>query len=156
MPVATVIFFSAPQVPLNFPGWPSQFEGKTLKQLPESETIHEFSREFPGKIALFSDGRQTICFRWVIHETRRLHPASDCYKSLGYKVDWKPSQKSADEKHWNCFECHRLQTSLAIRESIFDSAGTSWADVSAWYWAAFFTHTLPPWWSVTVIRRTSY
>ena len=136
-----------------FSGWPTEFERRQILPLSEDDTLREFSRGFPGKIGIFFDGQRTICLRWIAHETRQLHAASDCYKGLGYKVTFAPSTKDAAGNRWSCITAERGEKQLNIRERIFDAQGNSWNDVSAWYWSALLQKTRPPWWSITVISH---
>jgi exosortase len=137
----------------GFSGWPTRFEGKEISQLPEDDTLREFGKDFPGKIGLFTDGQETMCLRWITHETRQLHPASDCYKGLGYRTEFQPSTTDEAGNRWHQFSAARGEKHLHIRERIFDLQNNSWSDVSAWYWDAVWQKTRPPWWSVTVISR---
>ncbi|HOF10726.1 MAG TPA: archaeosortase/exosortase family protein, partial [Opitutaceae bacterium] len=72
--------------PAEFPGWPTEFEGRPLTALAPSEREARFAAGFPGRIAAFSDGERTVLFRWVSQETRKLHPAIHCLRGLGYAV----------------------------------------------------------------------
>jgi exosortase/archaeosortase family protein len=141
------------ELTVAFPGWPQAFEGAQLSKLPDSEIISQYERDFPGKIAVFSKGNDIVCLRWIAHETRQVHPSADCFHSLGYSIDWKPTVQTTDGHFWNCLSCTRATKKLEIRESISDSTGKSWSDVSAWYWDAFLKRTSPPWWSATVISK---
>ena len=76
----------AAQAAANFPGWPTAFEGRPLTELPLSSREQSFGRDFPGRIGRFSDGTREVILRWVADPTRRLHPASDCFKGSGYAV----------------------------------------------------------------------
>jgi exosortase/archaeosortase family protein len=140
-------------VSLAFPGWPREFEGNQISKLPDSEIMGQYERDFPGKIAVFSKGKDIVCLRWIAHETRQVHPSADCFRALGYSINWKPTVKTTDGQFWNCLSCTRATKRLEIRESISDSKGKSWSDVSAWYWDAFLKRTSPPWWSTTVISK---
>src|SRR5215475_7809402 len=120
-----------------FPGWPAQFEGLGLTQLPLSSREERFAADFPGRIARFSDGRREIIIRWVERETRALHPASDCFKGLGYSIKPIPARVGAGGHYWGGFEAHRENQALRVYERIYDSMDKeSWSDVSSWYWQA--------------------
>src|SRR5262245_6381724 len=105
-----------------FPGWPAQFEGRSLTQLPLSSREERFAIDFPGRIARFSDGHREIIIRWVARETRALHPASDCFKGLGYSI--KPLSARVDfaGHRWGAFEARGGVVALSGQERIYVSA----------------------------------
>jgi len=139
---------------IDFPGWPERFEGLSLGPLALSDVEKRFEREFPGKMAKFSDGNRTIVMRWVTKETRKLHPAADCFKAGGHNV--KPLPLTVDEKgtRWGSFQAIRDTEKLHVREQIRDEQGNTWTDVSAWYWAALAGKTQGPWWAVTLVGKS--
>jgi hypothetical protein len=140
--------------PSAFPGWPAQIEGCRLTQLPLSSREERFAADFPGRIARFSDGHREIIIRWVTRETRALHPASDCFKGLGYSIKPLPARVAPDGRRWSSFEARRGDESLNVQERIYDSADKeSWSDVSSWYWQAMMGKTKGGWWAVTVAER---
>jgi hypothetical protein len=139
----------ATTAPDSFPGWPSTFEGKLLKRLSLSETEERFQQNFPGKIARFSDGEREIIFRWVSEGTRRLHPASDCFKANGFALVPQPIFLEGDAR-WSGFTATRNGRTLLVRERIVDGARGQWSDVSSWYWAVQLGQTTGPWWALTV------
>ncbi|HKQ78479.1 MAG TPA: hypothetical protein VJ810_32565 [Blastocatellia bacterium] len=137
-----------------FPGWPAQFEGRDLRQLPLSSREERFAADFPGRVARFSDGSREIIVRWVAQETRALHPASDCFKGMGYSIRPLPVRADQSGRRWGGFEARRGDDALRIHERIFDSADKeSWSDVSSWYWHAMTGRTTGGWWAVTVAER---
>lgn len=71
---------------VSFPGWPKQFEDRPLMELPLSKRERRFNNDFPGRIARFTDGTREFVIRWVIQETRKLHPGADCFKGIGYFI----------------------------------------------------------------------
>src|SRR5262245_51879697 len=105
-----------------FPGWPAKLEGRDLTQLPLSPLEGRFAADFPGRVARFSDGRREMIIRWVERETRALHPASDCFKGLGYSI--RPLSVRVDQsgRRWGGFEARRGDEALRIHERIYDSA----------------------------------
>jgi hypothetical protein len=138
----------------TFPGWPIQFEGRRLTQLPLSSREKRFAADFPGRIARFSDGSREIIIRWVERETRALHAASDCFKGLGYSIKPIPARDALGGHHWGGFEARQGDDALRIYERIYDSADKeSWSDVSSWYWQATMGGTSGGWWAVTVAER---
>jgi len=136
-----------------FPGWPVSFEGNQLRALPHTAREKEFERGFPGRIGRFTDGRRELIVRWVTRETRMLHPAADCFRGLGYAV--KPGTLYRDESGhcWSAFTARKGVERLRVRELIADTAGHTWSDPSAWYWAATLQRTRGPWWAYTVAER---
>jgi hypothetical protein len=135
----------------QFPGWPSHFEGRALKPLGLSEREKIFERDFPGKIAKFSDGQRTIIMRWVTRETRKLHPAADCFQGSGFRVRSLPAGLDSQQSLWGRFNAVKGNEEFQVSERISDDQGNGWADVSAWYWAALLRRSTGPWWAMTMI-----
>lgn len=152
--VATLIPFldlSNPLSPIEeFPGWPSHFEGKSLNPLPLTKREREFAKGFPGCIGRFTDGNRELIIRWVTQETRRLHPSTDCYKGLGYSIHPLPLSEDSQGNLWGTYKVSLGDNNYLVRERIFDQAGNSWPDVSAWYWNALRNKTEGPWWSIVI------
>lgn len=142
----------APTGPSDFPGWPKSYAGQPLQALPLSPLEARFAENFPGQIGRFSDGRREIILRWVRSETRKLHPAADCFRGSGYQVEALPLRRSPDGEQWGRFRASRGKESILVEERIVDAHGQQWSDVSAWYWAALWAHTTGPWWAITVAR----
>jgi len=136
----------------DFPGWPSEYGGRVLCSLPLSPKEKGFEANFPGKIGKFTDGRSIILLRWVTQPTRKLHPASECFKAVGYRIRPTPITRDDDGKTWGSFQGTRGDEHLMVSESIRDAAGGNWTDVSSWYWAAVLGRTEGPWWAVTLIH----
>jgi hypothetical protein len=67
--------------------WPSQWDGVALRPLALSEVEQRFADRFPGAIGRMTDGTQTLVMREVKQPTRMLHPAADCYRALGYRIE---------------------------------------------------------------------
>ncbi|MES2351172.1 MAG: hypothetical protein V4641_26665 [Pseudomonadota bacterium] len=147
-------FTAAPKAPGSdsFPGWPASFEGAALKQLPLSPIEERFQKNFPGRVGRFTDGRREVILRWVAEGSRKLHPASDCFKANGYALVPQPIAIKGSEQ-WSGFSAARGTQKLAVRERIYDGAGAQWSDVSAWYWAVQLGQTSGPWWAVTVAEN---
>lgn len=136
-----------------FPGWPTAFEGRALKPQSLSQREERFARGFPGRIARFDDGRREVIVRFVTAATRRLHPASDCFRGIGHTVTPLPGRLTADGQHMSCFRAVHGSEALRVCEVIRDDSGASWPDVSAWYWSALLGHSKAPWWSFVVAER---
>lgn len=133
----------------EFPGWPSEFEGKALTQLPLTAQERVFQQDFPGRIARFSDGEREIILRWINHSSRRLHPAGDCFKANGYQLQNQAVLQQGTER-WSRFYAMRGTTKLLVAERIYNATGQQWSDASAWYWDSQLGRTQGPWWAVTV------
>jgi hypothetical protein len=139
----------------EFPGWPSHFEGKQLRELSLGATEKRFAIDFPGRIGRFTDGEREVVIRWVSRETRKLHPAVDCFRGVGYSVTPQPLYVGADGSRWGTFVATREDERLEVRERIYDASGHQWTDVSAWYWAATMGQSDGPWWAITVASTRS-
>lgn len=143
---------------IPFPGWPATFENQALTEQPLTNREQQFTKDFPGKIARFTttDSREII-IRWVTQTTRALHPASDCFRGLGYSIHPQPLTLDAAGNHWGTFEARRGNETLLVRERIYSTAtDESWTDVSSWYWQTTFGNTLVEtnsWIAVTVAER---
>jgi hypothetical protein len=136
-----------------FPGWPTHFEGRALTQLPLSERETRFGGDFPGRVARFTDGRREVIIRFVKEATRKLHPASDCFAGIGYRVRPLPLKIDEAGARWGSFTAERGDEKFLVHERLYADAGGSWEDVSAWYWAAVGGSSPGPWWAVTVAER---
>ena len=136
-----------------FPGWPTHFEGRALTALPLSERERRFGSDFPGRIARFTDGQREVIIRWVTEPTRKLHPASDCFEGIGYRVQPIPLRVDETGARWGGFTATRGGEKLRVYERIYADGGGSWTDVSAWYWAAAGEKSAGPWWAVTVAEK---
>lgn len=135
-----------------FPGWPTQFEGKTLTALPLTELEKGFGAGFPGEINRFTDGKREIVIRWVTEATRMLHPSSDCFQGLGYVVKPLALRRDDNGALWSSFEATKGNELLFVYERIHSDSGQSWTDVSAWYWSAL-AEGRGSWWAITVAEK---
>ena len=134
-----------------FPGWPTQIEGKTITPLPLTELEKRFMADFPGRIGRFSDGRREIVIRWVTEATRKLHPASDCFQGIGYRVKPLPVRRDNDGTLWSSFAAGKDGEQLRVYERIHSESGETWTDVSAWYWSALSSNG--PWWAISIAEK---
>ena len=66
---------------------PSDWDGQPVRPLALSAVEQRFAQAFPGHIARLTDGRQIVVLREVRQPTRLLHPAVDCYRALGYRIE---------------------------------------------------------------------
>ena len=138
--------------PSDTPGFefPAQWEGQPLRPLALSEVEQRFARQFPGTLARLTDGRQVLVLREMQRPTRMLHPATDCYRGLGYAIARQQLQRDSERRLWRCFEAARSGQRLHVCERIVDARGTGFTDASAWYWAAVLGQSQGPWQAVTV------
>ncbi|MBD9485065.1 exosortase Q [Pseudomonas sp. PDM14] len=134
-----------------FVEWPQRFEGSLLRPLALSAVEQRFVAEFPGAIARFSAGPRAVTLRHVTAATRKLHPAADCFRGLGYRIDAIGlRQRPAAAGLQRCFVASGKGPALSVCEYIEDAAGRSFSDHSAWYWAAIAGASPGPWRAVTV------
>ena len=143
----------APAVDDDFPGWPTTFEGRPIRSIPLSPREATFAAGLPGQVTRCTDGHRDIVLRWVAKPTRKLHPAADCYRGLGYTVHPRPLFVDEHGQTWGAFQAVRNGQSLDVRERIFDADGQSYSDISSWYWAATLGKTTGPWWAVTIAEE---
>lgn len=114
-----------------------------------------FVTQFPGKIERFTDGRREIIIRWVTEPTRRLHPAADCFRSVGFDITPLPAATHPNGAMMSCFLAESGQQSLKVCEWLNDGNRQSWPDVSSWYWSALFNRSSQGWWSYVVAENVA-
>ena len=132
---------------------PTEWQGAPLRPLALSEVEKRFAQHFPGSVARMTDGKQVLVLRTVTQPTRMLHPATDCYRGLGYRIRNEQLEVQADQARWRCFVADRSTgASRAVRvcERIEDAQGQGYTDTSAWYWAAIAGQSTGPWRAVTI------
>ncbi|CAA2100041.1 hypothetical protein [Variovorax paradoxus] len=133
--------------------WPSEWDGVALRPLALSDVEQRFADRFPGAIGRMTDGTQTLVMRAVAQPTRMLHPAADCYRALGYRIEQARLERDAQERMWRCFVAQRHGAQkIRVCERIVDARGTAFTDTSAWYWAAASGQSHGPWQAVTVAK----
>jgi hypothetical protein len=130
--------------------WPMTLDGETLQPLALSPVEARFAAQFPGAIARFSAGSRTVVLRDVERPTRKLHPAVDCYRGLGYAIAAERLERDSRDHRWRCFTASRDQRGLRVCERIVDADDQAYTDVSSWYWAALLGQSKGPWRAVTV------
>lgn len=79
-----------------------------------------------------------------------LQPASDCFAGVGYRIRPRPLRIDDSGSRWGSFAAERGHERLRVDERIYGEAGSSWADVSAWYRAAASGQSTGPWWAITI------
>jgi hypothetical protein len=129
---------------------PSEWKGTPLRPLALSEVELRFARHFPGTLARLTDGHQVLVLRTVNQPTRMLHPATDCYRGLGYRIHNEQLQVHTDKTRWRCFIAERGARAVRVCERIEDAQGQGFTDTSAWYWASVAGQSTGPWKAITV------
>jgi hypothetical protein len=129
---------------------PTEWQGTPLRPLALSEVEQRFVRHFPGTLARLTDGRQVLVLRTVNRPTRMLHPATDCYRGLGYRIRNEQLEARADNTRWRCFVADRGGRALRVCDRIEDARGQGFTDASAWYWASVAGQSIGPWKAITV------
>ncbi|MEJ6023599.1 hypothetical protein [Ramlibacter sp. PS4R-6] len=129
---------------------PSQWDGRRLRPLVLTEVEQRFARHFPGRIARMTDGENMLVLRTVVQPTRMLHPAADCYRGVGWRIEHVRLQLDDEQLLWRCFDARRGGDGLRVCERIVDARGQAFTDASSWYWAALLGQSQGPWQAVTV------
>ena len=132
---------------------PTDWNGAALRPLALSEVEQRFAARFPGSVARMTDGTQVLVLRTVNQPTRMLHPATDCYRGLGYRIQGEQLEQQADQHRWRCFVAERAGQRLRVCERIEDAQGQGFTDASAWYWASVAGRSSGPWKALTVATR---
>ncbi|WP_448678459.1 exosortase Q [Pseudomonas nicosulfuronedens] len=131
--------------------WPVRFEGRALRPLALSPVEQRFAEDFPGQLGRFTDGQRSIVLRQVLRPTRKLHPAEDCFRALGYRIEQTQlRQRPGTQGLQRCFVVTRESVRLQVCDYIEDAVGQSFSDTSAWYWSALSGRSTGPWQAVTV------
>ncbi|MDR1661141.1 MAG: hypothetical protein LBR95_01740, partial [Azoarcus sp.] len=132
--------------------WPAEWRGRSLRPLALSDIERRFAQGFPGKIVRLTDGRDMLIWRHIARPTRMLHPATDCYRALGWRIRGERLEQAEEGKRWRCFIAEREggDARLRVCEHLDDSAGDDFTDASAWYWSAITGQSAGPWRAVTV------
>jgi hypothetical protein len=133
--------------------WPREWDGAPLRPLALSEVEHRFAQQFPGAIARMTDGQQMLVMRQVHASTRMLHPAADCYRALGYRIEQARLERDVQARLWRCFEAQKSRgQTLRVCERIVGADGSAFTDTSAWYWAAASGRSQGPWEAITIAK----
>jgi len=134
------------------PEWPVEWEGHALRPLALSPVEMRFAARFPGHMARLTDGEQVIVLREVWQPTRMLHPAADCYRGLGYRIQQAQLERDPQQRLWRCFVAERDGRRTRVCERIVDARGQAYTDASSWFWAAQLGQSTGPWQAVTTAR----
>lgn len=133
--------------------WPHEWDGRALRPLALTPVEQRFAARFPGAIGRFSDGERVLVLRSVARPTRMLHPAADCFRGLGYRVEQTRLEHDADKRLWRCFEAIAAGGErLRVCERIEAADGSAFIDPSSWFWAASLGQSSGPWRAVTVVE----
>ena len=132
------------------------FNGLTLPlvSLPHSAEEAAFAVSFPGSLSSHKWGDGQVILRRVTTATRKLHPSRDCLRAAGYQTTESVTVRGADRHAWSRFTATRGESRLIVHERIIsEQDGSSWTDVTAWYWSALRHPLNGPWRAETVISR---
>jgi exosortase/archaeosortase family protein len=135
--------------------WPRAWCGRRLKLIRVGRAERLLVAGFPGSAAQFREqpGGRRLLLRYTTRATRLLHPAENCYRGLGWKVEPRPALVDATGRTWSSFRVTRADGSQSlVRQCYFavsPSGGEapkdledwirgapSWPDASSWYWSA--------------------
>lgn len=133
--------------------WPASIDGRRLTPIAPTALDTRLARDFPGRIARFTDGRRQIVLRHVPQATRQLHPARDCFAAIGYRIAPVPMARGSDGALSSCVEARRDGRVLRICERIVARDGGTFPDVSSWYWPALLGRSAGPWLATTSVER---
>ena len=130
---------------------PTQWRGSALRPLALSDVELRFAKHFPGTVARMTDDTHTLVLRTVNQPTRMLHPATDCYRGLGYRIHSEQLETQANSQdRWRCFVAQRKGHSVRVCERIEDANGQGFTDTSSWYWASIAGQSRGPWKATTI------
>lgn len=132
--------------------WPHEWQGRTLRPLALTTVEQRFAQRFPGHIGRFEAGGSVWVLRDVALPTRALHPASDCFRGLGYRIEHTRLQREADARLWRCFVAERDGERLRVCERIVDADDQDFVDASSWFWAATLGRSSGPWRAMTRVE----
>ncbi|MEP7302882.1 MAG: exosortase Q [Caldimonas sp.] len=129
---------------------PREWNGRPLRPLALGVVEARFAAQFPGRIERLTDERSVLVWREVRAPTRMLHPATDCYRGLGYRVVDARLERDRESRLWRCFVAERDGRRVRVCERIEDARGGSFTDASSWFWAAQLGRSTGPWQAITV------
>jgi hypothetical protein len=132
--------------------WPRVWQGNTLRPLALTAVEQRFAERFPGHIGRFAADGSVWVLRDVTRPTRALHPASDCFRGLGYRIEQTQLQREADDRLWRCFIAERGGERVRVCERIVDAHDQDFIDASSWFWAATLGRSTGPWRAMTRVE----
>ncbi len=130
-----------------------QFEGQPVTQVALSAVEENFYADFPGSIAVYEGSGFKLTVRHVTRATRKLHPASHCLRAEGFSIGEKSTRTDDAGHRWLTYTARRNGSKWTVSERILqENDGGRWAEISEWYWSAFFHPHSGPWVAETVIK----
>jgi hypothetical protein len=132
--------------------WPQVWQGSPLRPLALTAVEQRFAERFPGHIGRFAADGSVWVLRDVTRPTRALHPASDCFRGLGYRIEQTRLQREADDRLWRCFIADRGGERVRVCERIVDAHDQGFIDASSWFWAATLGRSTGPWRAMTRVE----
>lgn len=133
--------------------WPSTWHGQRLRPLALTAVEQRFAQRFPGHIGRFATANGDV---WVLRDvarpTRALHPAGDCFRGLGWRIERSQLQREAGARLWRCFVAERQGQRVRVCERIVDADDRDFVDASSWYWAALLGRSSGPWRAMTRVE----
>jgi hypothetical protein len=133
--------------------WPQQLDGKPLRPMALGAVENRFAQQFPGRIGKFSTEDEAVTLRTVDRPTRMLHPATDCYRGLGYRILDSRLERDSKGRLWRCFTAWRDGVAYRVCERIEAADGQGFTDTSAWFWSAALEKSAGPWLAITKAER---
>ncbi len=135
--------------------WPKSFEGTPLVALPLSALEQRVFSQFPGQVKRFQARSAQLIIRKVQQATRQLHPATDCFRALGYTIGNHRHFRDKLGRTWSQFKATKNDLRLSVRELVAAQDGTHWPDIGYWYWHALWHSDAGPWTSYLVAEPYS-
>ena len=132
--------------------WPRVWQGDTLRPMAMTAVEQRFAERFPGHIGRFAADGSVWVLRDVTRPTRALHPASDCFRGLGYGIEHVQLQRESDDRLWRCFIAERRGERVRVCERIVDAHDQDFIDASSWFWAATLGRSTGPWRAMTRVE----
>jgi len=132
--------------------WPNSIDGAALRPLALTAVEQRFADKFPGRIGRFEAGGDVWVLRDVARPTRALHPAGDCFRGLGYRLEQTRLHRDAHARLWRCFVAERNGERVRVCERIVDANGAGFVDASSWFWAASLGQSSGPWRALTRVE----
>lgn len=129
---------------------PREWNGRPLRPLALGRVEARFAAQFPGRIERLTDEESVLVWREVRTPTRMLHPATDCYRGLGYRIVDARLERDPQARLWRCFVAERDGRRVRVCERIEDARGLAFTDASSWFWAAQLGRSTGPWRAITV------
>jgi len=132
--------------------WPRVWLGHTLRPLALTAVEQRFAERFPGHIGRFAAHGSVWVLRDVTRPTRALHPAGDCFRGVGYRIEHTQLQRESDDRLWRCFIAERRGERVRVCERIVDAHDQDFVDASSWFWAATLGRSTGPWRAMTRVE----